>query len=366
MLTFVAGPSSWAGDPASTEMEQVVGRMGAVFSGRYQYKLITSAEQLKTLPRYEFTFSAGSWKRVGRVVAAELPEEVPDILLKRGYDPKKLPPRPGDDVRVELSHKGRYLVYKETPQHDGTMRHSSNVGPGEQSASHGAPPLVHLLGAGWLECTHPFVAANRGRAVEREGKRVNGVDTRVFEIPVSEADKYKAFNGVNDVTNGGGVLRLYVAPQLGYVVPRLEQVGKEGRVGATYDASDFYQAKGFWVPRRAEVKYTNSKETTFWAKYTDIQAERLNEIVDDEFVIHLPVGTDVLVSKDGKTGTTFRVEPGGSIPPDLSDVYQLETAKPKKWGFTVWWGVSIGLVVGFLVLAGLFAARIIRSRGKPA
>lgn len=227
-------------------------------------------------------------------------------------------------------------------------------------------PPVYLLGAGWNAKTMAFIAAHATEAEYRGKKVVNGYPTKVYEWKVAKNDVGEAFESFTDLTESGGILRVCVAPDLGYAVPLLECVGADGRVGRSCSASDYAVCNNIWYPRSATIQINSSGGPGRWVKWHNIHASRLNEhISDEEFAIELPNGTKVLDLREVDKPVRFEVGSGSALPAGVDDVILPEGGK-RVWYRTVWGAVVIGLGVGLLVLAGLFAARIYRRRGKPA
>ena len=101
------------------------------------------------------------------------------------------------------------------------------------------PPV--RAGTLWNASTRRFVREQVSKARLLVAETVNGVGTRVLEWDVNPREKYLAFQAINELLGGGGKLRLYVARQLGYALPRIEHVDKFGTVQDRFDFSDFIE-----------------------------------------------------------------------------------------------------------------------------
>ncbi len=334
-------------------------RSEAVFSGRFQYVLTSGTEGSKRTVHYDFIFSGPSWKRRARESASEIPLSFSKAAIKAGIESKAT--LQGDQVRVILSHRGKGVEYNATPQHDKSIRHTARVVSGEDPLDKMFPVPPHFVGSFWFASTKAYVEKNLNRAISKPSVDIGGIKTSVLEWEVSEADRYKAFNSSNDITAKGGVLRIYLAPQLGYLIPRIEHIGAGGAIGAVMDASDFFQVNGIFVPRKAKLQYLNATGKGFFEQYQITDVKDINEPIEDSaFTIQLPVGTEVADSRSGKESFFFEVKEGGGLPEDLFEILGAIPQPPPSRG---WWrAVLLGLGIGVVAVLIFLGWRRLRSR----
>lgn len=349
------------------DVEQMLARVNMLHSGVFQYGLTAKHDKYTRPPPYELAFSGGSWMKTSRLPADEIP--LVDSTGKPMERPKQK--RQGDSVMKTVNHKGKYAVYQENPQFSGEVKKDVVVKaldvPLSSTANSSFQPPINQVGTGWNATTVAYIAAHLSGAEAKGTKEVNGYSTRVYEWKVPKSEVFQAFEEATDLSRNGGVLRVYIAPDLGYVVPLLECVGTDGQVAKSYSASEYTACNGIWCPRSATIAAFSTKGPGNWAKYTDIRASRLNEhIPDDEFTVELPAGAIIRDVRSPQKRAEYVVQDAASVSNDLSDIVVPEGSSRRPWYRTVWGAVGIGLGVGFLVLAGLFAARILRARGKPA
>ena len=110
--------------------------------------------------------------------------------------------------------------------------------------------------------TTNFVKENLSLAKLSRTEKIQDQDVKVYEILV-KPEEVNAFSNFNDLTSNGGALRIYVAPGLGHVIPRLEHIGTSGKTGAVYEGSDFIQCNGYFFPQKASIQYIQSTGPIF-------------------------------------------------------------------------------------------------------
>jgi hypothetical protein len=366
LVSFVP-PVRAQAESSRQDVEQMIARVKMLHSGVFQYGL-TSKHDTYTRPvQHDLAFSGGSWMLTSRRPANEIPHK--DSTGKPIERPKES--LQGDSVMKTINHKGKYAAYQENPQFSGKVTKDVVVKsldvPLSSTANSSFQPPINLIGTGWNATTVAYIAAHVSGAELRGTKEVNGCSTRVYEWKVPKSERFQAFEGVTDLTQNGGVLRVCIAPDLGYAVPLLECVGTDGRVSMSYSASEYTACNGIWTPRSATIAAFSTKGPGYWAKYTDIRASRLNEhLSDDEFTVELPTGAIIRDVRNPQKTAEYVVRDPASVSNDLSDVLVPEVAHRRPWYRSWWWAVPAGVLVGLLILAGLFAVRILRARGKPA
>lgn len=352
--------SADGGEPDA--VERALARGEAVFSGRMTYSVASGKSGSGGVPdRYDFTFSGASWKKVWARDAGTVPRSFSKGVLPPGVDPKAVPPLSGLQELTRVCHRGRMVEYQSVPQDDGKVRKTARVGAGGTVMREEFPPLPQYVGTFWLAETQKYVAENRARGKLKGNDKIGGQDVVVYEWTVPASDISAAFRSFNDQTKDGGLLRAYIAPTLGYAVPRIEHVGVSGKVGAVFEASDFVQYNGIHFPRSARLQYVGPDGPTFAIDYKIERVAAVNEAIPDaEFVVLLPVGTEVADARDGKQSIIFEVTDPGSIPASLGDVMQVE--RPTAWVRNWKAAVGIGVALGVVALAALFA--VLRARGR--
>src|SRR5262249_39282475 len=93
-------------------------------------------------------------------------------------------------------------------------------------------------------------AVDRGVAELGDGDE-DKVRTLEWVIPERDYRVLQAYHPVLSDANDATLLRLYVAPQLGYAVRRLDYCTPDGRMANRFEATDFREmAPGFFMPRR--------------------------------------------------------------------------------------------------------------------
>ncbi len=323
--TAVAGDGD-AGE-ARRFADGVVARSQAVFSGRLEYELVAGYEKSNE----RLSFSGPSWA----------------LRYTNG--------------NYHVSHAGKYVEFIAHPQPNGRILLDATVRPERPiDATFPSPPT--FAGTFWYDDTRKFVRDHAGTVKLKGKKDIDGIETRVLEWWVGK-HQLRAFGGMGDSLLGGGTLRVYAAPRLGYALPRMEYVGKDGLIETVYYCSDFREvAPGVHLPMKCG--YTFSKgggdHVSFRCEYTILKAEKINEpIPPEDFVMELPPGTYVQDIR-GPQYMHFKVGQKQFTTKDLADVPAMEG--------TIFWrtwkgAVLIGLAVGLTLLAAyLLVVRRLRAR----
>jgi len=327
--------------PLASELVQgVLARSGAVFSGRIEYRQVVSSsgEEKPTLTKDEFFYFSGtSWA----------------VFADGSSDPE------------EVSHRGVYVSHDATPQPGGWVGHTARAAV-EEPINSKYPRLPVFAGTFWRQTTQAYVKKNINKAIDKGEAEVNGIATRVLEWAVSEAEKYEAFYGVDETTAQGGILRVYIAPQLGYALPRIDVLGTDGKLGDRYDSFDFFEVvPGIFFPKRCQWSYYDRSGKYGTSAFELKKIEKVNEpIPDDVFKIHLPVGTVVQDGRSGAGSEIFRIKEDGVLPVEgLDDVVQMDSRPPfwRRRPFAIGFGVTIGLLI---VMAILFFKQRRRAKGS--
>jgi len=256
-------------------VQHIIARSNQIFSGRLAYRYIVPAQGAKDREVYPsvFIFCGPSWKT-----------------------------SPPDGAQALLSHGEKSIEYTITKQPDGSIRHLAKIGLPRPLPVHIQP---RLLSGSWLnyweEAMQKFLLAHNADGHRRKDEQVAGVACQVWEWSVAKQDVVQGFHAVSDLTADGGLLRLYCAPQLGYVLPRIEHVGPSGKVGSSYECRDYHQyGPGIFLPHY--LRNENYKSTGFLSafEYSIDKVEKINEqIPGEEFGLILPFGTEVM---DGRPG----------------------------------------------------------------
>lgn len=352
-----------ATDHSATDLiKGAISRSEAVFSGRIQYRISSGFRGKEADKAFanDLTFSSSSWRLDVKYPMSDMKVSISPALKDAVQPPAFLT----GVLQVEtVSHGGKFVEYKAIPQLDATVRHTVRISAEKplRSTNLQAPPV--FAGSFWYECTKQFVQKNTGAATALPPAEVNGILCQVMEWKVSKQYAFDAFHATNGLTARGGLLRLYISPELGYVIPRMECVGDQGKVAATYDASDFKDCgDGKFIPRRCSLQYNDADGPGFYLDYDISEVKRVNErFADKEFILELPVGTIVSDARSGTHSTVLELKDEASIPADLVDVIRLPSWR--FWRRTPAWALCLGAAAGAAVLlAGYFGWKKLSSR----
>ncbi len=349
-------------DPKSDIIQTMLARSEAVFSGRYRYTEYATGNEktgLKKPLTFELAFFGASWKLLHKAAISDL------MAQGRESDPTRGSPPEGEVERIQLCHKGMYFDYKSVPQLDKTIRRAARVTLASDEKPFEDQVRTPFAGEFWFKATQEFVRANATAARWKGRTEVSGVAVDEYDWEVSEQQADDAFRGVSAITEKGGTLRIFVARQLGYVIPRIEHVGVSGAVGTRLDASDFVEVDGFFIPRKAKRQnYDIKGKVVYFEEYEVLNVKDLNRAIDErEFAIEMPVGTEVTDSRYGTGSNIFVVEKDNS---PLSSYEGALIPRQNHWASWIrgWEGaVAIGLCLGALIVAIVICVRWRARRG---
>jgi hypothetical protein len=266
---------------------------------------------------------------------------------------------------VYLSHNGKSVAYVLNVQRDGRRTATLTIGPPEEMNSSNSESIPCFAGTIWERSTVAYIKnhADEARVVER--RKVNGVDTVLVEWVLSK--KQSRSLGYNDINAEGGFLRVYVAPQLGFVTPRVELCGPGGAVADLTEASEFSETgAGIFMPKHCYHQVANSKGVTYYHAFRSISYEKINDVIPEADFM-LEVGPDAMVvdvrqSGKGQGATVFRLaEQKVRLQESLQDVLRL-VDPPSALGAPshYWWvlPVMVGCGLGIAaVVAYYFVTR---------
>jgi hypothetical protein len=326
-------------EAVSSLVQGIIARSEAIFSGRIDYHMTSGFTDLRRTMHdsdYHFSFSGASWA----------------LRYSTGS--------------ASVSHKGKFIEHALYPQNDGRVDHSASVElPLSVDRRRPCPPF--FAGTFWFKDTVDFVRTNAKGARLVSSAEVNGVKTEVLEwqIPIREL---KAFRGVSVERRlrHPGLLRVFVAPEYGYSLLRIQHLsGEKGQeLDQVFHSSDFKEvAPGIFFPNQCKSQsYNETGQPSYYVEYAIHRVEKVNEeIPEEDFIVKLPAGTSVTDARSPKEVVSFRVGQIGGIPEDLEEVMQIEgqSSVRRTWVNAI----LIGSLVAALIVTSLYVFR--RWRYRP-
>lgn len=336
LLGLATAAPAQSGAPAEADLQLVdalLARADAVFSGRMTYSFTMGTEGQKPAHDAEgrFVFSGSSW-------------------IQRGHGSNGQP-----DTEM-VCHNGTTLAYIPTQQADGRITKLARVSPTKSFDSLGVKPPV-FAGTFWRANTKRYVAANRQAVVNKGQAVVNGIETVVLEWDVPAGKSGDAFKSFPSALQFGGRVRVYVAPQLGHALPRVEFLSRSGAPGTRFDATDFVRTPaGIFIPKELSSRRfpDKPKAAAFVEEYHIRDVENINEpIPDSTFSVDVPDKTEVIDSRSGRGSTRFILDKEKPPPAGLDDVLAREP--PSFWGRNRTTAITAGLAAGAVVVLALAA-----------
>lgn len=314
-------------------LEGVSARSKAVFSGRLDFHLQSGLRAKREIWQdynERFSFSGPNW-------ALRIP-----------------------NGNVRVNYDGKLLAFGQSEQPDKKIYRALRIQPAQPPNKH-SPFPPYFAGTFWHDLPLKFMQANAAKGRAKEQTDVRGIRTTPLEWDVARPGD--AFDSYNNVLFAGGLLRVYVAPQLGYALPRYEYVGRDGTVGVRFDAWEFEEAApGVFFPHQCTCQCFDPAPV-YYVDYKITKFEKINEpIPDDDFIIKIPEGTSV---HDGRGPTVVAFFAGKTPPPEFDQgLDKLVRFEGESSGF--WRSPTFAILVGVSLGVGLLAVFIWMRRRRQA
>jgi hypothetical protein len=278
----------------------------------------------------------------------------------------------GESWRLECAPKGLPHIMGSTGKHSFSMRQYTGsdgklmtyAGIDEPKSLNGHRYPFHptIAGTIWFDQTASYVEATAASATLESATEVDGFRCEVVVVRVPDGDAETAFWAFDDDLANGGEIRMYIAPELGFVLPRMEFLGASGVVRKRFEASDFVEASaGLFVPSFARMQRLTGNVPGMYNEFVGLTATNVNEPVDPKhFRLLVPEGASVreaaTVSKSG-TARHFWAS-AENRPPDLD---MIEVAGSES-GNSFWSALAVGFLLGCGAILAMLLIRRWRVR----
>jgi hypothetical protein len=317
--TAMAQTNSPTPNPRALQLvEGILARVDSIFSGRMSYKHVI----FDHTEEHDCSFSGNDW-----------------IMRWKGGG-------------LQRSRGDTFVDYFFAKQPNDTFyRAATLLGPRTIAAQRLSTP-IHA-GTIRLECTKKFIAKNRDRARLLEQAQIDGMKADVLEWDVAAAEVYRAFQAVDDVARGGGVLRLYTVQDRGFVLPLIEHIGEKGKPQDKYMSRKFREvAPGVFFPMEYEHQGYLVSGLGMREEFYIHKVELVNqEIPAKDFLCRLPIGTVVTDLRSEKM-TVFELVPDAPQLKELSGIIECELP-PSPW--SIWqWQYAVAVVLALALIATIF------------
>ncbi len=194
--------------------------------------------------------------------------------------------RPRENV-VAVNHAGRFLTYR---RREGMRRDFVLTVDWPRPVPAGPSAPLHA-GTIWDPRTLHYLREHAAAARVRGRATINEIETKVVEWNVPAVDTSAGFQSSNrGLLSGGGTYRVFVAPQLGYAVPRIEYVDRFGTPQFVIDISGFTEvAARIHFPDTIRIQEGEREQTI------DVTAVvNVNEPIDESaFALRVPAATPI-------------------------------------------------------------------------
>lgn len=296
-------------------------RAESFVSGKIDYKYTISNDKVTNYVHNLFSFDGSSWK------LANLEAE----------------------HNAFINHKGKSIEITNVKQADGTYRSSARIAPPKSfDSQQPCPPF--FAGTLWFKSTGSWIRENAKKAKFIRDENYQGIDVKIIEWELSRSEIPKALVTVTTLTISAGKLRLYVAPSLGFALPRIEYLTLDGKPGIIFETSSFSKyADDVYLPNKFSRQDFGPKGKMSLHVYEVVSYKLVNlTLPDEEFSESLLNGTSIV---DGRSGMAFTV--GDKMTPNIADIDDIVRNYRKK-RMPNWATISLAIVVGCVIGVILF------------
>lgn len=319
-----------ASDSKHALIDGILARRAALISGRIVYHVnchLTGRADNGDKAYVDFLFSGTSWRT-----------DYPIAKLER------------------INHRGEY-VEVHRPRPNGTGR-TAAILDSAKSLTRDEPYPPFFAGSLWYNSTHDYIRNHVQSGMVVGSADVDDIPCTVIEWRIPAKDTYSAFSEIVSSLNNGGILRLYVSSELGYVLPRIEHLTPKGELAERFDSSEFQDAgSGIHFPMKMKSETFPARgQKGFVIDYSIESVKRINEPVPESaFVTTLPVGTDVQDLRAARS-VSFIV---GDFPQDIGKIAKIDSKQSLKrtWDQALYRGLLIGVLVMIIMF---FIRRVYR------
>ncbi len=340
LIALFSRTDNAAADRSSDHLiDGVVSRSSAVYQGQFTFRVTEqrgiagSALQLVRSDNYALTIAGTDW------------------LLRYDKSPNRIMTRDGSTVR-----------YYEAHSPEGAEQHGLHIdAPLSIDAARGSNVVytVPRHGTFWYPEQTLFVDAQRQQAQSRGDEFVSGIRVHVLQWQVSANDFDEGFLVIppSIAEQRKGLLRIYVAPDLGYALPRIEYCTLDGRVAKQIESTDFFEVEGgLHFPRQTKCTTFLENETFLTTVKIDDTRYVNTSIPADVFAFDIPANTRVRDSRPGLPKTVFHLDDDMSLA-EFETTIQAAPPDPPWFSWQV-----LGITVNSLIVIVLLLIWIRRKR----
>ena len=317
---------------------------------------ITSRSQAITSGRFSYTFKSESFRGDQPLPVVLFPE------LTTSFSGSSWAERSPNTHVVRINHDGYYLEFVQTPQKNGSVRPGVTLFPQralESRKEFNAPPL--FAGSFWYQQQLRYVDAHAAAFREVRKDVIHGVNVVVLEASVSAAKRGEAFHVLLPALKSGGILRLHVAPQLGFVLPRIEFLTPANQLVHSYEAVEFSEmAPGVYLPRRIWTETLPAAGSSRYRAEFAVRYDLINQpIPAEDFVAQLPPGTHVQDAHEPGDVIKFDTPAASTTTELISQGFSSDMTKGVfgRWQNAAYFGIMIGTVVSIGLLLAVRSKR---------
>lgn len=287
-VALVTGSASGAPPAIDELIDGVVARATAVYQAQVDFTMtekqqpVTDAAQEVRSDRYALSMAG------------------PDWLL-----------RYADSPNLIMKHDDVTLRYYETESRSGSINRSLHIDAPrtlDHAAGDNAAYTSLRHGSFWYPSQVTYVDRHRATAQFIEEQTVAGVRAYAlqWEVPGTDFDEAFLIIPPQIANQGQGLLRIYVAPDLGYALPRIEYRSVDNQVVKQFESSDFVQVDtDIYYPRRSQCVTSHSQ----LSYQTDFQVHDIRYVNDklpqETFALQIPAQTRVRDSRPGLPKTVM-------------------------------------------------------------
>jgi len=287
-------PSSVAADVCTDLVLGAIGRYHALTSGRITFKYIMDQRSYNREEISDFVFEGNNYS---------------ERLQKDNRDGR---------TTAMINYEGAYYEYKKRVSDPGTS-HEELAGchleirqskPFWEGANYGNKPPIYA-GSFWHNRQPKIFEENIDLFVSKGETQVNGINVHICEIAIDE-ENLIWFGGFRAELGTGGKIRLFIAPDYGYVIPRIEYRTHRDQLCQIFLYEEFELINGLWLPRkliRMSPDMNDESKILSTSTFEILKYDMINkDVPDEEFIVDLPPTSRVRDFRDPIHPVAYHVQ----------------------------------------------------------
>ncbi len=272
-----------------------------------------------------------------------------------------------DSAAILINYPRCSMRYDEVRQANGTLNRTATISPPLMLRDAGRQfRRPWFAGTFWLARQAEYVEQHRAQFRLTQADNIDGIPCEVCESSISGQDAVSAFDVHSPLLAAGAMLRIHIAPHLGFVLTLIELKSTKGDNVLIYQSKHWLEFPNqVYFPRLTRMELRGPAGETEHEQF-NITAELINQpIPESEFVIKLPAGTRIRDARDTAHVTRFdltRDSTSVELVGRDADQHASPTFTATRWNAYGLWVLGGVLVIG--IVFTLLVIRHMRMRSR--